>query len=48
MSIKDKIANAKPTTWVTDGVPKWQVYLIVWLAKLKIKLKRGGKDESVN
>ncbi len=41
MSIEDKIANAKPTTWITDGIPKWQVCLIVWLAKLKAKLKRG-------
>jgi len=40
MSIEDKIANAKPTTWVTDGIPKWQVRLIVWWTKFKLKLKR--------
>lgn len=44
MSIEDKIANAKPTTWVTDGIPKWQVRLIVWFARLKAKLQsRKGR-----
>ena len=37
--IKDKIKNAKSTTWVTDGIPKWQVKLIVFMARLKAKLK---------
>ena len=41
MSIEDKIANAKETTWLSDGIPKWQVRLIVWLAKM---LKRGGVE----
>ena len=40
MGLKEKIANAKPTTWITDGIPKWQVRWIVWFAKLKIKLRR--------
>ena len=39
MSIKNKISNAKPTTWVTDGIPKWQVHLIIWFAKIKTKFK---------
>jgi hypothetical protein len=39
MSIEDKIANAKPTTWISDGIPKWKVRLIVWFTKLKAKLK---------
>jgi hypothetical protein len=40
MSIEDKIANAKHTTWVTDGIPKWQVRLIVWIAKFKSRKGR--------
>ena len=40
MGIKEKIENAKPTTWVTDGIPKWKVCCIVWFAKLKTKLRR--------
>lgn len=39
MSLKEKIKNAKPTTWVTDGIPKWQVKLIVFMARLKAKIK---------
>jgi hypothetical protein len=39
MSLEDKIKNAKTTTWVTDGIPKWQVKLIVFIARLKAKLK---------
>lgn len=38
MSIEEKIENAKPSTQLTDGIPKWQVRLIVWWAKLKAKL----------
>lgn len=37
--IKDKIKNAKHVTWVTDGIPKWQVKLIVFMARLKAKFK---------
>ena len=40
MSIKEKIANAESTTWLSEGVPKWRVYLIVKFAKLKARLKR--------
>ena len=40
MSIKDKILNAKHTTWVSDGIPKWYVSWIVWFAKLKVKIKK--------
>jgi len=38
MSIEEKITNAKPTTWPADDMPKWQVRLIVWWAKLKSRL----------
>lgn len=40
MSIKDKIDNAKPTTWLSDGIPKWQVWLIIRTAKIKAKFCR--------
>ena len=35
MSIQEKIDNAKPTTWPSDGISKWRVRLIVLFAKLK-------------
>lgn len=38
MSIKEKIDNAQPTTWLTDGIPKWKVRLIVWWAKTKARI----------
>lgn len=38
MSLEEKIKNAKETDWVTKGIPKWQVSLIVFFAKLKCKL----------
>ena len=47
MSIKEKITNAKQSTWPTDGIPKWQVRLIVWWAKLKARLYmlwKGNKE----
>ena len=40
MSIKEEIDNAKPTTWLSDGIPKWQVWLIIRTAKLKVKIWR--------
>jgi hypothetical protein len=40
MSIKDKISNAKPTTWVSDGIPKWKVRWIIWFTKLKCKINK--------
>lgn len=40
MSLEEKIKNAKETGWITDGIPKWQVCLIVLFAKLKVKWKR--------
>jgi hypothetical protein len=49
MNINEKIANAKPTTWVTDGIPKWKVFLIIRFARLKAKIQRrkrgSGKNE---
>jgi len=38
MSIEDKIKNAKSLTWITDGIPKWKVKLIVWWTKMKMKI----------
>lgn len=43
MSIKEKIANAKSTTWPADGIPKWKVTLIIKLARLKARMRLGGK-----
>lgn len=40
MSLEEKIKNAKGTDWVTKGIPKWQVRLIVLFAKLKARLIR--------
>ena len=39
MGLEEKIKNAKPVTWVTDGIPEWQVKLIVFMARLKAKIK---------
>ena len=40
MSLEEKIRNATETDWITDGIPKWQVKLIVLFAKLKVKCRR--------
>lgn len=40
MSLEEKIKNAKETKWVTEGIPKWQVRLIVFFAKLKLKCRK--------
>ena len=40
MSLEEKIRNAKETDWITDGIPKWQVSLIVFFTKLKVKCRR--------
>lgn len=39
MSIQDKLKTAKPTYWVTEGIPKWKVRFIVLFAKIKLKLR---------
>ena len=40
MSLEEKIRNAKETDWITDRIPKWQVSLIVFFTKLKVKCRR--------
>ena len=45
MSIEDKITNAKSTTWVTDGIPKWKTRFIVFCARLKVKIIKRLKGE---
>lgn len=40
MSIQDKLKTAKPTYWVTEGIPKWKVRLIMWYAKVKLLLRK--------
>ena len=40
MSIENKIKNAKPTDWLSEGIPKWQIRLIVFWEKLKVKIWR--------
>jgi len=47
MSIEDKIKNAQPSSWLTDGIPKWKVRLIIWWAKVKARLrKRVTRNEN--
>lgn len=43
MSIEEKIESAKSSTWVTDGIPKWQVWLIVHYAKIKARIYLKAK-----
>jgi len=40
MSIEDKIKNAQHSSWLTDGIPKWKVRLIIWWAKVKARLRK--------
>lgn len=39
MSIEDKIRNAKYNDWLTKGIPKWQVCLIIKWAVFKARFK---------
>jgi len=39
MSIEDKIRNAEPSDWLTEGIPKWQVWLIIKKAQLKARIQ---------
>lgn len=43
MGISEKIASAKSTSWITDGIPKWKVFLIIKFARLKARMRLGGK-----
>ena len=43
MPASDKIKNAKSTQWVANGIPKWEVYLIIYSTKLKIKIRKQYK-----
>lgn len=38
MSIQEKIDSAQPSSWLTEGLPKWRVKLIVWWAKFKARI----------
>lgn len=38
MSLQDKINNAKPAYWLTEGIPKWRVRLIIWWARVKARI----------
>lgn len=40
MSMRDKINEAQPTSWLTDGIPKWKVKLIIWWAKVRARIVR--------
>ena len=40
MSIEDKIRDAEPSDWLTKGIPKWQVWLIIKWAVFKARLIR--------
>lgn len=43
MGISEKIASAKSTSWIADGIPKWKVFLIIKFARLKARMRLGGK-----
>lgn len=40
MSLEDKIKKAKPTSWVTEGIPRWKVWLIIRWARIKVRLQK--------
>ena len=41
----DKFKNAKTSTWVTDGIPRWQVWLIIRFAKIKGRICHRRKHD---
>ena len=43
MGINEKIANAKKTSWIANGIPKWKVFFIIKFARLKARIRLGGK-----
>ncbi len=49
MSFEDKIRNAESSDWLTEGIPKWQVWLIIKWAIFKAKIylfwKKVRKDK---
>jgi len=40
MSLQDKIQNAKQSTWPSEGLPKWQIRIIMWWVRVKAKIER--------
>lgn len=44
MSLKDKIENAKPSD-MFDDIPKWQQWLLVKKARIKLKMTRWIRDK---
>lgn len=40
MTFQDKLKTAKPSHWLEEGLPKWKVKLIIFWARLKVRLKR--------
>ena len=47
MSLKDKIANAKKTTWVTDGFEDQEIKTIVELARISAKIELARLDRGM-
>lgn len=47
MSLKDKIANAKKTTWVTDGIEEQEIKTIVELARISAKIELARLDRGM-
>ena len=43
--LKEKIANAKETNWVSEGIPKIEVIAIVKLARLSARIRRKFRKE---
>ena len=44
MSLQNKLDNAKSTTWLSDGIPKWQVWWIVHWSKFKARIRKMKND----
>lgn len=47
MSLKDKIASAKKTTWVTDGLEQQEIKTIVELARISAKIELARLDRGM-
>lgn len=40
MGLEEKVRNAKKNTWITDGIPKWKVKLLIFKAKAEVKMRK--------
>jgi len=47
MSLKDKIVNAKKTTWVTNGLETQEIKTLVELARISAKIELARLDRGM-